>query len=239
MKVLWPCCAAIGQILLSILALFATILLLGLAATHLPSNLRTPVAALGMWGGVLAGGIILRFSRTSYREIGFVPPASWLKTFGWAALATVLAMLGGYGLSAVLTSTMGWPPPNGSYVSSSIAHNTLTYATWMVLVVWGSAAFGEELLFRGFILDRLQAVCGRGPVGIACAIFLQAALFGAIHGVQGLTGVVMTGYAGMLLAGVYFASGRNLWASILAHGAIDTILLTLLFLGIPVPGYKT
>lgn len=238
MNQFWVRCGAVGQILLSLFALAAAVVLLGFAARYLPASLRTPVAALGMWGAVAAGAAMLRLSRTSYRAIGFASPESWPRTFGWAALATALVILGGFGVSALLTNAFDWAPPNAAYVSSSITRDPLAYATWIVLVVWGSAAFGEELLFRGFILDRLQVACGRGSVGLGCAIVLQAVLFGVMHGVQGPTGIVMTAYAGLVLAGAWLASGRNLWASILAHGAVDTILLTLLFLGVPLPGYQ-
>jgi membrane protease YdiL (CAAX protease family) len=45
----------------------------------------------------------------------------------------------------------------------------------------------------------------------------------------GLAGVIDTGIHGLILGGLYLASGRNLWASILAHGVTDTVALTMIF----------
>ena len=48
----------------------------------------------------------------------------------------------------------------------------------------------------------------------------------------GITGVLDNVLAGGLFAILYFASGRNLWLPILAHGLIDTTSVVLLYLGI-------
>ena len=66
---------------------------------------------------------------------------------------------------------------------------------------------------------------------------LGAAIFGLLHAVQGPSGMLITGYIGLVFAGIYLASGRNLWAPILAHGTADTVSLTMLYLGVPLPGY--
>jgi membrane protease YdiL (CAAX protease family) len=38
--------------------------------------------------------------------------------------------------------------------------------------------------------------------------------------------------AGLILGAAYLLSGRNLWASILAHGFIDTVGVTLAYFGL-------
>jgi membrane protease YdiL (CAAX protease family) len=152
-------------------------------------------------------------------------------------LAILLSQGGALVIGGLLRQATHWPPLDVTYIRQSIQGNPTAYAAWIVLVVWGSAAFGEELLSRGFIMDRLQGAFGRGPFGIAMAAAGQAAIFGALHAVQGPSGVVITAWIGLVLAGIYLASGRNLWAPILAHGLMDTASLTLIFLGQPLPGY--
>jgi membrane protease YdiL (CAAX protease family) len=49
--------------------------------------------------------------------------------------------------------------------------------------------------------------------------------------------MLITGYVGIVLACAYFASGRNLWAPILAHGAVDSAALTLMYFGAPLGGH--
>jgi membrane protease YdiL (CAAX protease family) len=89
-------------------------------------------------------------------------------------------------------------------------------------VSWGSAAFGEELLARGFILDRLAKVIGgRQSPAFVAAVFLQAAIFGAFHMYQGIGGAIVTAAAGLVLGLVWLFGRHNLWPSVLLHGLVD------------------
>ncbi len=101
----------------------------------------------------------------------------------------------------------------------------LTAASWL------SAAFPEEMLYRGYILNRLADVSGRTVVGWPLSATLVSLAFRIAHHAQGVTGVLDNVLAGMLFAGLYLASGRNLWLPILVHGVIDTSSVVLLYLG--------
>jgi membrane protease YdiL (CAAX protease family) len=96
------------------------------------------------------------------------------------------------------------------------------YLFWAIPVSWGSAAFGEELLARGFILNRIGQVIGslRTPA-IAAAVVLQAAIFGSFHIYQGIGGALITGAAGLVIGLIWLLGGRNLWPCFLLHGLID------------------
>ncbi|HTW67501.1 MAG TPA: CPBP family intramembrane glutamic endopeptidase [Bryobacteraceae bacterium] len=56
-------------------------------------------------------------------------------------------------------------------------------------------------------------------------------LFGYGHYYKGPSGIVDSGMAGIVMAGAYILSGRNLWVCILAHGFIDTFGVAVAFLG--------
>src|SRR5690606_3641350 len=96
---------------------------------------------------------------------------------------------------------------------------------------WLSAAVGEELVFRGFLLHELASLFGANRRGRAVAVLVGAVVFGYAHANQELPGVLLTGIVGALMGAAYFASGRNLPALILAHGLIDTWGLYTLYLG--------
>jgi hypothetical protein len=100
------------------------------------------------------------------------------------------------------------------------------YLFWAIPVSWGSAAFGEELLFRGFILNRIGQVIGssRTPV-ILVAVALQAAIFGSLHIYQGIGGMLMAGAAGLVIGLMWLVGGRNLWPCFLLHGLIDFLAM--------------
>ena len=51
------------------------------------------------------------------------------------------------------------------------------------------------------------------------------------HFYKGPAGVMDSAYSGLVLGGVYLLSGRNPWASILAHGLCDTAAVVALFVG--------
>jgi membrane protease YdiL (CAAX protease family) len=93
-------------------------------------------------------------------------------------------------------------------------------------VAWVLIGFGEEFVFRGFILNRLLLVTGESSHGLVLASLLQAIWFGAGHASQGLTGMLMTGAVGFVLALVFLTRmNRNLWPLVIAHGTIDSAVL--------------
>lgn len=100
-----------------------------------------------------------------------------------------------------------------------------------IILAWVLAAFGEETVWRGYVLNRCADLFGRSTTGWAVSAILVSLLFGFAHFPQGTTGVIENIIDGAILAGVYFATGRNLWAPIIAHGIQDTVDVLLIYLG--------
>jgi membrane protease YdiL (CAAX protease family) len=48
---------------------------------------------------------------------------------------------------------------------------------------------------------------------------------------KGPAGIIDSGMAGLILGAAYLLSGRSLWASVLAHGFIDTFGFLMLYFG--------
>lgn len=69
-------------------------------------------------------------------------------------------------------------------------------------------------------------------MGWTVSAIVVALAFGFAHFPQGPTGVIENIIAGAILVGLYFATGRNLWAPIIAHGIQDTVDVVLIYLGI-------
>ena len=111
--------------------------------------------------------------------------------------------------------------------------NLELYLFFLIPVTWGTAAFGEEMLFRGFFLDTLQRLFGSsGPIGTTIAVIAQAVIFGLLHLYQGAAGASAAGVLGLALGFVWWFSGRNLWAGIVVHGILDSFSITGLYLGL-------
>lgn len=143
---------------------------------------------------------------------------------GCAILGYAAAAIG----TLVAIRVFGWAPVQSGQVGA-VAGN-LPMLLGMLAIAWSTAAFGEEVLFRGFLLGRLRALLGGGlGVGVVAA-FVQALLFGLAHAYQGPTGILVTGLIGLVF-GLLYLRMRSLWPLVIAHGLIDTVGLLALYAG--------
>jgi CAAX protease family protein len=101
-----------------------------------------------------------------------------------------------------------------------------------LILAWVSGGFGEELVFRGYFLNRFVDLFGNSTRGWIFAIILQAAVFASGHAYQGITGVVSAGITGIIFGSMFIASRRNLWLTIVTHGVYDTLSFLFVFFGV-------
>jgi membrane protease YdiL (CAAX protease family) len=101
----------------------------------------------------------------------------------------------------------------------------------LVAASWVVAGLGEELVWRGYMLNRVADLFGRSVVGWMITLILVSAAFALAHSYQEVTGMVENFIAGLLLGGLYFASGRNLLVPIIAHGITDTVDFLIIYSG--------
>jgi CAAX protease family protein len=108
---------------------------------------------------------------------------------------------------------------------------SVNYLLLSLLVSWTLAAFGEELVYRGYLMNRIAGLVNPTQAGWAVSLLVSSILFGAVHSYQGASGVIATGLCGFLFGMIYLVSGRNLWLSIIAHGTLDSVGFVLVFFG--------
>lgn len=172
-----------------------------------------------------------RLRGESVRVIGLERPPSWPKAMVTALVFTLpIVALSWAAESWILPRLLGSEPPDNSRFDFVQANVGALLGT--IAVVWLSAALTEEIIYRGFLMTRLARIFGGGQGAWIAALLLSSTLFGALHLYQGLSGVVLTGFVGLLLGVVFLASGRNLWVAILVHGLTNTVSLVLMYLGI-------
>jgi len=93
-------------------------------------------------------------------------------------------------------------------------------AWWLVISVV-RAGVSEEVLFRGYPIERLQSLTGSRSV----AALLPLALFALAHvGSWGWVHLIVAGFGGAMLTGLYFWK-RNLWVNIMVHVLVDGMAL--------------
>lgn len=100
-----------------------------------------------------------------------------------------------------------------------------------LIIIWVFAAFGEEIAYRGYLLTRAADFGKRTTIAYWIGVVVVSVLFGYGHYYKGPAGILDSGMAGFILGAAYIVSGRNLWASILAHGFIDTFAVVVAFFG--------
>ncbi len=98
-------------------------------------------------------------------------------------------------------------------------------------LVWTVAAFGEEMVYRGYLMNRVADLFNRTRRAWIISLIAVHLGFGLAHAYQGITGVLDEGLMGLLLGIVYLRTGRNLAVLIIAHGVQDSIDCLLIFLG--------
>jgi hypothetical protein len=98
-------------------------------------------------------------------------------------------------------------------------------------LAWTLAAFGEEMVYRGYLMNRVADLLNRTRRAWIISLIVVHVGFGLAHAYQGLTGVLDEGLMGILLAIMYLRTGCNLAVPIVAHGVQDSIDMVLIFLG--------
>ena len=95
------------------------------------------------------------------------------------------------------------------------------FAHWSILklaAISVAAGMGEEILFRGFIQEKLAGVIGSVPALLAASV-----LFGCVHPITWNYALVTAGI-GVYLGGLMILTG-NLLAPMITHAAYDFIAL--------------
>jgi membrane protease YdiL (CAAX protease family) len=168
----------------------------------------------------LISGLLWRRG-TRWRDLGLRRPTRprWLFAqvpvvlVAWLTVSAVAAVLVGQYL----------PRPDTSARFGDLAGN-LPATLWWIGIGWLIGGFAEEMIFRGFLLNRLAVMAPRGILGSVMAVLLQAALFGAVHVYnRGLFGLLVLGAIGVVMGTSFLLLRRNLWPVILAHGLGNTL----------------
>jgi membrane protease YdiL (CAAX protease family) len=175
------------------------------------------------------GLISMRLRDGAWTAMGLRWPMSWRRTILFALATAALRILLGALVVDPLTARF-WPPAIAPSGTNEITGHVMVALQWLG-IIWTFAAFGEEIGYRGYLLNRAADVGGQSKAAYWVGVLVVAVLFGYGHYYKGPSGIVDSGMAGLLLGAAYVLSGRNLWVCILAHGFIDTVGVIAVFFG--------
>jgi membrane protease YdiL (CAAX protease family) len=167
----------------------------------------------------------------TWRDLGLRRSKAWWKIALWAVLATFLIAVVVNLLVQPLVGRLTNKVANNARFES-VRGNLKILLVWLA-AVWTIVAFGEEMIFRGYLMNRIADLVGRTGSGWILSLLGSSLIFGLGHGYQGIAGVVTTAAIGLLLGIVYLVNKRNLWVNIVSHGLIDSISLVALYYSRP------
>jgi membrane protease YdiL (CAAX protease family) len=201
--------------------LLGTFIVIGHNVFHVVPNEVPILFVLGL--------VSIRLRNGGWSAMGFKRPSSWVRLLFIALAAAALRIILGDLVIEPLTERF-WPPIVAPAEAETITGN-IKLALIGLLIVWTFAAFGEEIAYRGYLLTRAAEIGRQTTAAYWVGIVLISVLFGYGHYYKGPAGILDSGGAGLVLGAAYMLAGRNLWASILAHGFIDTFAVVALFFG--------
>ena len=162
---------------------------------------------------------------------GLRRPESWRRIILIAIGAVVLRNVLGELVILPLGGRL-WPQPEQLPEGADAITGNPGQALLALLLVWTFAAFGEEIVYRGYLLTRGAEVGGRSKGALWVAAVVASVLFGIGHYYKGPAGMIDSGVAGLIFGAAYLLAGRSLWACVLAHGLHDTLAVGWAFLGL-------
>jgi membrane protease YdiL (CAAX protease family) len=178
---------------------------------------------------LLLGWLSLWLRGIGWRAVGLRRPARWRDALLLGiAVGVVYQFFSLYMLEPLIVLLTGKPIDLSQF--APVKGNVFLLALFLVLV-WTLAAFGEELVYRGYLMNRVAELAGGSSRAWALSLLVVSVLFGVAHSYQGISGVATVITAGLVYGGLYLRSGRNLWAPIIAHGVYDTVAVLLAFWG--------
>lgn len=179
---------------------------------------------------VLYAWLSLWLRGKGWNDFGLKKPENWKKTISLALLVGIIFQgLSLYVIEPFLGKLTG-DIPDVSFFRPMVGN--VPQLLFYFVLSWTFAAFIEEMIYRGYLMHRIADLFNRNNTGWIVGLVLSNLLFGFGHLYQGLSGMIITAITGFIFAWLYFATNRNLWAAILAHGIYDTIGFLMIFLGV-------
>ena len=208
-----------------------------------------PKASKALLAELLLAGLLLGYGWFSvYRLVLLLLLASqslWVRGLGWADLGLArprvvwrAVVQGAVAAAAILAAVRVVIVPlavrvTGAAVDLSAMEDIRgdASALWPWLAqAWTLAAFGEEMVFRGYLIGRVADLAGHSRIGAAAGLLVSSVFFGWAHRYLGPAGMLATGCMGALLGLLYIAT-RNLWPVIICHALVDTVSLLVVYSG--------
>jgi membrane protease YdiL (CAAX protease family) len=177
----------------------------------------------------LLGWISIHIRGLRWRNVGFAKNRGWLLTLGLGVGAGLVMEAFELFVSQPLLIRITGKQPDLSDFQA--IYGNLKWTLILLALTWPLAAFGEEMVWRGYLMNRIADFGKNTRLAWIVSLVAVNIVFGYAHSYQGITGIIDEGLMGALLGLFYLGTGCNLSVPIIAHGVADTVDLLLIFLG--------
>ena len=197
-----------------------------LLADHLPwgEEARGVAAVLA---GTAACLVLILMGGGKPADLGLRKPRSWWSFPIWVLGILVTFILAQNVLPLLIQPLFDLPEPDLSRYDAIRGNPVPALAFALILPLF--AAIPEEVLYRGFLIERLQTVFAGIRGAPVLAVLVQALILGCIHFQWGIGGVVVTAIMGAIWGFAYLLCGRNLFIVITAHSVAHLALVAQLY----------
>jgi membrane protease YdiL (CAAX protease family) len=188
---------------------------------HLPMY-AYPFVVLGIvW-------IYLNLNGESFNSIGFrFSDLKWRAFYVGGAMGLLYAAFH-YWLLGPFITHLGFKSANLSDFNF-IRHHFINYILLLLLAAFLVIPY-EEIIFRGFIFNRIRAIFRSGSSFIVSGL-ITSMLFALYHWQEGLGAVIAIFIFALFITWLYKLFKGNLWYLIFFHILYDTFMLTVILLG--------
>ncbi|MEO8133336.1 MAG: type II CAAX endopeptidase family protein [Betaproteobacteria bacterium] len=170
--------------------------------------------------GFVVAWWLLRRGTEHWSDFGLRQPRRWISAMAIGVALYAIVWFNAHYILPPLAATLG--TRSAPFFLGYIRGNPIAFAGW-IAIAWIVGAFIEELLFRGFLLNRIAGLFDSRAAGLAVGVISQAVLFGALHFYQGSYGSVSAGLFALIFGIVYIAGGRILWPLVIVHGIWNSV----------------
>lgn len=222
---------------LQILLVFAVAFLVVLAGWSLVGDdpfARQAVVWVANVGMLVTIWFGLRVRGQTWEHFGLAFPIGGRRAVVRAVLQSIVVMIAAlacFVAGSVLTMNVAAAPERADMSGYEYLHGNFPMLLVALPAVYVVSSFGEEVVYRGFLMTRLAEMGQSTRAAWGKALVISAIVFGLAHFEWGFVGIVQTTFMGLALAAAYLLVKRNLWVLVLAHACIDTLLLVQMYLG--------
>ncbi len=186
-------------------------------------NMESPGYWLSILNTLFLASLVIfnkRTMRWTWSNLGLKKPANWwqpvLFSFGLFGILVLFSRF----IQPHIIETFGKHQNVAHYL---VIEGNLPLFLTTTLSMWISAAFLQEVVFRAFLINTLDTLLGKTFWSVWSAVLASAVIFAGVHAYQGITGILTTGFIGLVFGIVYILNGRRIWPLILVHGLVNTL----------------